>query len=177
MPDYKNGKLYKLQCDDGHYYIGSTCNELRFRLKGHKDESTKERANNRRVYNHIKSIGGWTHVRIVLIEECPCENKQQLVRKEDEMIRSCEKDPLCLNSYNPLQTPEERQQYKLQHHRDNKERELEQYRQWVLNNREKRREYMKEYNKQYAQRKRDEKKSQQDTNGRNTNESRNDTSS
>jgi predicted GIY-YIG superfamily endonuclease len=94
MPDYKNGKLYKLQCDDGYYYIGSTCDELRYRLNGHKKDSRKHSTP---LYQHINEIG-WDRVRIVLIEECPCENKQQLVRKEDEMIQLNLMNDLCLNT-------------------------------------------------------------------------------
>lgn len=50
------------------------------------------------MYTHINSIGGWTRVRIVFVEDCPCENKQQLIRKEDEHIRNHQSDTLCLNT-------------------------------------------------------------------------------
>jgi hypothetical protein len=116
MPDYKNGKLYKLQCDDGYYYIGSTCNELRFRLYGHKTDSKDE---NSKKYQHINTIG-WDRVRIVLVEDCPCENKQQLVRKEDMLIRSCEKDPLCLNSRRESHNRQEYYQENREHILENK---------------------------------------------------------
>jgi hypothetical protein len=95
MPEYLRGKIYKLQCDDGYYYIGSTCNDLRKRLWTHKADYNRNRQIS--CYNHIRDIGGWDRVRIVLIEDYPCENKEQLVRKEDTLIRTNQNDTFCLN--------------------------------------------------------------------------------
>jgi predicted GIY-YIG superfamily endonuclease len=94
MPDYSKGKVYKLQCEDGHYYIGSTCDRLSNRLCRHKVDSLRYES---RLYAYIKTIG-WECVRIVLIEEFPCESKEQLIRKEDEHIRHHQFDPMCLNT-------------------------------------------------------------------------------
>jgi hypothetical protein len=47
------------------------------------------------VYAHI--AGEWDKVRILLIEEFSCENKEQLRRKEDEYIQKELNNPLCLN--------------------------------------------------------------------------------
>lgn len=173
MPDYKNGKLYKLQCDDGHYYIGSTCNELRFRLYGHKTDSKKE---NNKKYQHINEIG-WDRVRIVLIEECPCENKTQLCRKEDEMIRKYQNDPLCLNSKRASCDKKE-------YYTENREHILENKRKYQQTQAEKIKErkanYYQQHKEEIKQKERDRynrNKSRQDTNGLHTHESRNDTSS
>lgn len=109
--DYKNGKIYKLQCDDGHFYIGSTATELHKRFYLHKSNS--KQAPNTRVYKHID--GKWDSVRIVLVEEFPCENKNQLRRKEDEYIRGVRADPLCLNvklAHNPDPPKRERKKEK-----------------------------------------------------------------
>jgi len=101
--DYKNGKIYKLQCDDGHFYIGSTVSTLVKRFGQHKCRAKK--TPEQRVYKHID--GKWDSVRIVLIEEFPCENKNQLVRKEDEHIRLHREDALCLNSNMAFRTKED----------------------------------------------------------------------
>ena len=106
--DYKNGKVYKLQCEDGHYYIGSTATELRKRFKGHKDKSTKPQKP--RVYQHIN--GEWHKVRIVLVEDFPCESRTHLVRREDEHIQAHREDPLCLNTYRAYLTDEEEKTHK-----------------------------------------------------------------
>ena len=77
---YEKSKIYKLQHEDGHFYIGSSTNELRVRLKQHKNKSKD--GNNRRVYQHINNE--WDKVRIILIESFVCANRQELVKKEDE---------------------------------------------------------------------------------------------
>lgn len=97
---YENAKVYKLQCADGHFYIGSTKENLPHRRAHHVAASKK--FPERRVYNHIN--GDWENVRIILIEECPCENREQLRRKEDEHIQRELKNQLCLNNmraFNP----------------------------------------------------------------------------
>jgi hypothetical protein len=95
MSDYSQAKIYKLQCDDGHYYYGGTAQPLDKRFEGHTYKSKAEE--DRKVYNHINKIG-WDRVRIELVEDYPCENKRQLLLKEDEYIRIHINDPLCLNS-------------------------------------------------------------------------------
>lgn len=102
MPDYSKGKIYKLQCEDGHFYIGSTCDELRKRFWVHKANSKRASSP---LYLHIGE--DWESVRIVLVEEFPCENKEQLIRKEDEHIRQHNNDPLCLNVRRAILTPTE----------------------------------------------------------------------
>lgn len=147
--DYKNSKIYKLQCEDGHYYIGSTATELRKRLKGHKDKSKE--SPNQRVYKHINELG-WDKVRIVLIEEYPCENKQQLTRKEDEVIRQHRDNPLCLNSMCASRTEEQyneyleqHKEYKKQWYEKNKDTVNEYKKSWYMQNRERILQKRKEY--------------------------------
>lgn len=144
MPDYSKGKIYKLQCDDGYFYIGSTCNELRYRLHGHKQDS---RDRTTRVYQHINEIG-WNCVRIVLIEEFPCENKQALVRKEDEYVRNHKNDSFCLNVRNANETKEEKQE----RHRITQQGYVERNRQRV---RDRNNQYHEEHREQILQRKRE----------------------
>jgi hypothetical protein len=90
---YSHSKIYKLQCDDGHFYFGSTCNELRVRLSGHKKDSVKYPT--QPVYKHIN--GNWDNVRIILVEEFSCEKRDELLRKENDYIQAELGNPLCLN--------------------------------------------------------------------------------
>ena len=77
--DYKNGKIYALRSHQtDKYYIGSTTQPLYKRLYGHKHSnrtSSKELVDN---YNDVY---------IELIEAFPCENKEQLTKRENELIR------------------------------------------------------------------------------------------
>jgi hypothetical protein len=128
--DYKNGKIYKLQCDDGYYYFGSSVTTLTKRLYHHKYKSKHQ--NKCHVYQHINTIG-WHRVRIVLVEDYSCENKQQLIRKEDEYIRLHKDNPLCLNMICAFRTPEQHAEQKKQRYEQNKEEILERKRQRLAN--------------------------------------------
>lgn len=107
MPDYCKSKIYKLQCDDGYFYIGSSTQPLHKRFADHKKQSLVENSN---VYKHINEIG-WDKVRIILVEDYSCENKQQLVRKEDSVIRTYKDDSMCLNMRVAFRTEEQKQEY------------------------------------------------------------------
>lgn len=106
---YSHSKIYKLQCNDGYFYIGSTCNKLRVRLSQHKIKSNTY--NDRKIYSHINSIG-WDNVRIILIEEFECNNKDELRQKEDEYIQKEINNELCLNSYCAYKTVEQTKEYR-----------------------------------------------------------------
>ena len=80
MPDYKNGKIYKLWSLEGDdIYIGSTINSLHKRLFHHKKPSNNCRS--KLLFEKYKEV------KIELIEEYVCENKAQLNRREGEIIR------------------------------------------------------------------------------------------
>ena len=101
---YENSKIYCLYCSDDYYYIGSTRNELRYRLGKHKVDSNSFPT--RKVYDHINKLG-WNNVKIQLLEDYPCETREELLKKENEYIRSCDGDPYCLNLKAAFQTAEE----------------------------------------------------------------------
>jgi predicted GIY-YIG superfamily endonuclease len=80
MPDYSQGKIYKIIDDcEGDIYIGSTTQTLRNRFKSHHifSDYGKEREN----------------CRIVLIEDYPCNTKQELEERERHFIQNCD----CIN--------------------------------------------------------------------------------
>lgn len=101
---YETGKIYKLECEDGHFYYGSTICDLRKRLYYHKKSSEKQPY---RVYQHINTIG-WDKVKIVLVENFSCENRQQLNQKENEYILLHKNSELCLNTIVSFHTEESR---------------------------------------------------------------------
>jgi hypothetical protein len=90
---YSRSSIYKLQCDDGYFYIGSTCNDLRVRFANHKRDGLKNPT--QPVYNHI--AGKWDNVRIILITTVNCNNKDELRRVENDYIQQNLNNPLCLN--------------------------------------------------------------------------------
>ena len=125
MPDYQKGKIYKLwspQGTDEEVYYGSTCNDLRFRKYGHK------RKDNFCSSNIL--FEKYDDVRIELVEDCPCNNKADLNKKEGEYIR----ENNCLNKNIAGRTDKE-------YYKDNKEKKKEQKREYYENNKEKTKEY------------------------------------
>jgi hypothetical protein len=85
MPDYKNGKIYKLWSPEGdEIYIGSTIQPLYKRFHHHKIA---------RACSSKILFEKYDDVRIELIECVPCDNKEQLNKKEGEYIRKLD----CIN--------------------------------------------------------------------------------
>src|ERR1700719_1319123 len=81
MPDYQNGKVYKIVNDtDDEIYVGSTCNTLAKRFGDHKYDAKYKP--NIKIYQKMNRIGK-EHFRIILIEEYPCNNKIQLISREE----------------------------------------------------------------------------------------------
>ena len=92
---YEYGKIYKIECNDGHYYIGSTTQPLCRRLYHHKQCSKKDNSN---IYQHIRTIGT-DNITIKLVEDYPCAIAKELRKREDEYIQQSKNDPLCLNQH------------------------------------------------------------------------------
>jgi hypothetical protein len=114
---YELSKIYRLQHDDGHFYIGSTITELRCRLNRHKTYAKNHPT--QRVYSHINSE--WDKVQIVLIEEFSCENKKELLRREDSYIQKELGNHLCLNHRRAFVTDEEINERQMKYNKANKE--------------------------------------------------------
>jgi predicted GIY-YIG superfamily endonuclease len=112
MEATKIGKIYKLQCPDGHYYYGSTTYKyLCQRLSHHKIDAEKPAYRKTKLYNHIKSIG-WDAIKMMLIEEVPYTCRDALRTKENEYVLQGYGDPKCLNHNRPIITEEQRKEYK-----------------------------------------------------------------
>lgn len=139
---YSNSKIYCLHCIDGYFYIGCTTNELRYRLSEHKLHSKK--IPERRVYKHILNLG-WDNVIIDLIEEFSCNNRKELLQKENEYIASNIDDEYCLNNNISFQTPEELKAKQMAYRQDNRDRILEYKEMYRKKNADKINEYTKQY--------------------------------
>ena len=85
MPNYANSKIYKLINDiNDDIYVGSTTQMLCRRMTEHRTDSS--RCENR-LYISAKTIGGFNeHFKIVLIENYPCKNKEELSSREQFYI-------------------------------------------------------------------------------------------
>lgn len=85
MPDYTNGKIYTIRHPDSEkYYIGSTCQPIHKRFNGHK---TKYINNILNPTSKILFELGVNDCYIELLENYPCNNKEELNKREGELIR------------------------------------------------------------------------------------------
>lgn len=134
---YEKSKIYKLQHEDGHFYIGSTYDDLRKRLNNHKSKSLL--SPERKVYNHIHNE--WDKVRILLIEEFSCENREQLNKREDEHIQQHIRNPLCLNFKGAMLNVEKRKDTRkkcnTEYYETRRDEIRQQQREYYIANREK----------------------------------------
>jgi hypothetical protein len=87
MPDYQQGKIYTIRCrtDDTMIYVGSTIQSLAKRWGSHKVSSKRELQKNYLIYRTINN--NWIDWYIELHSLCPCNSKEELERKEGEIIR------------------------------------------------------------------------------------------
>ncbi len=95
MPDYQNGKIYRLICSQtSKQYIGSTCANLKKRLSSHKVK-----------YNSTISRE-LINPTIELIEDYPCKTKEDLFKRERYYIEKLR----CINLNKPIVSEEERRE-------------------------------------------------------------------
>lgn len=150
MPDYKNGKIYAIRSHQtDKIYIGSTVDTLSRRMTGHRS-NYKQYRNKNNKYSFISSFNilEFDDAYIELLENCSCNSKEELLKREGELIRKT----TCVNKNIPDRTQKEWYQ-------DNKEK-LNEYRKI---NKEKiaiRRKKYREDNKEQIQKYREDNKEQ-----------------
>lgn len=95
MPDYQKAKIYKIWSPSNNLvYYGSTTQTLPQRLAKHLGNYkcyTKD--NTKTSYMTSYKILEYEDYKIELVEEYPCNNKSQLLKKEGEYIKNNE----CVN--------------------------------------------------------------------------------
>ena len=140
MSDYQKGKIYKLWSPSKNLvYYGSTVQTLSQRLAGHiVYYKNYEKTNH--YYSSFKILECEDY-KIELIEEYPCNNKQQLLKKEGEYIKANE----CVNKQiagrtkkeYKIDTKEQKSKYDKIYQKINEERRKEQSSQYRKNNKDK----------------------------------------
>jgi adenylate kinase family enzyme len=130
MPDYSLGKIYMVypkvdNADEGDVYYGSTTNTLSRRMSEHR---------NSKRCKILFDKYGVENCFIELVEEYPCETKEQLNKKEGEYIRSYK----CINKRIAGRTKKE-------WFRDNRDNLSEKHKDYYAENRDKILEQQKQY--------------------------------
>ena len=108
MTDYQKGKIYKLVSEHtDQIYIGSTVQKLCHRLSGHARDFRKGK--NKCTCKKMFELG---KVKIVLIENVPCNSKEELYKRERHYIENTN----CVNKCIPGRTVAENYQDKKEHY-------------------------------------------------------------
>ena len=128
---FQNGKIYKIVCNTTGlvYYGSSSSDKLRKRLASHKCDY-KRYLDGKRNYVSSFEILKNNNFEIILIENYPCNSRNELHTRERYYIENNE----CVNQCIPLRTPQE-------YREDNKEKIIEKHKNYYENNKEKIKEY------------------------------------
>jgi hypothetical protein len=149
MPNYQDGKIYKIVCNiTDECYIGSTTQPtLARRLTGHMTgyKSWKEGKSKKVTSYDIIDRGDY---QILLIENFPCNSKDELTAKEGEIIRQYRLDCGCANRCIAGRSKKEWND-------DNKVNIQLQHKQYREENKEKIQTYQREYDRQYREKNND----------------------
>ncbi len=141
MVNYQDGKIYKLvSFQTDKVYIGSTCQGLAVRKAEHK-RHLKSYKNGKKNYITAFELIKYEDVEIILIENFPCNTKEELYSRERIHIENNN----CINKAIPTRTKKEYklankekiQQYDDDYHQKNKQFISERQKKYYLANKEK----------------------------------------
>lgn len=147
MPDYSKGKIYTIRCrtDDSKIYIGSTIQPLAVRFGAHKRRSRTEET--KKLY--IEVNGDWDNWYIELYENYPCNSREELLKKEGEIIRQIGTLNSLIAGRSKKEWYIENTDKKHQYYIDNINKILEQRKQHYIENSDKIKDYLKEYREKH----------------------------
>jgi len=132
MPDYKQAKIYRIVNDSipDKVYYGSTCQKLSMRMSTHRCYARSKNNTSKQLFETGKAI-------IVLVEEFPCNSKEELLRRERYYIENNN----CINRNIPGRTIKDwridNQDYNKKYYENNKEKHKEYYKKYNKVNRKK----------------------------------------
>ena len=109
--DYSKGKIYIIRNSENDFtYIGSTCQTLAQRMAQHRRDMKYPKRQHYKLYQAMNELGVDAFY-IELLEDYPCQKKEELLKKEGETIRE-------LNSeFNKIISGRNRKEY----YQDNRE--------------------------------------------------------
>ena len=111
MDRFQRGKIYSIRAvGSDMVYIGSTISTLTHRISCHRSDFKAHQAGNRRYITSFKLIELEGHY-IELIENYPCADRNELNRREGQIIRETVG---CINKYTAGRT-------RYEYYQDNKE--------------------------------------------------------
>jgi len=148
MPNYQESKIYKIvDLNEEMVYVGSTCQKyLSIRMAQHRASYKREEyCSSHEIFNKY----GMENCKILLLENYPCNNREELCKKEGEFIKQLN----CVNKQIAGRTEKEYQK----EYRENNKDKIKEYRdnnkEYQKEYRENNKDYIKEYQKEYRAKK------------------------
>ena len=141
MPNYQDGKIYTIRCktDNELIYVGSTVEKLSRRMAGHRGKSKK--TPNSKFYSKVND--NWDNWFIELYELYPCNTKEDLQKREGEIIRKIGNLNHIINGRTQKEYYADNIDRRKKYSEDNKDKRKE----YCKNNKDKIKGKSKEYNK------------------------------
>ena len=152
MPNYQNGKIYKIYSyENADVYYGSTVESLSARIAKHRCQM-KLYKEGKKNYMTSFIILELTSAKIELVENYPCNTKEELLQREGYYI----KNNNCVNKVIPDRNKKEWiednkeyiSKYQKEYREEHQEANINAMKEWYQKNKEYRKEYMKKYNQQ-----------------------------
>ena len=146
MPNYLNGKIYTIRNRNeiSLIYVGSTVQSLAKRFGGHKIDSISDKCKNILLYKEVNN--DWSNWYIELYELFPCNSKEELHKREGEIIR-------LIGNLNTNIAGRTIKEYK----EDNKDKILEQKKEYREDNKEKLKKYYEDNKEKFKKYREDNK--------------------
>lgn len=133
MPNYQNGKIYCIRSHQiEEVYVGSTTQPLSVRIGEHR-RTYKGYINGKRTYLSVFEMMKYADCYIELVEDFPCNSKEQLCGREGHFIRE-------MNSVNKKIEGRTKAEWRV----DNREKILADQKEYNRKNKKKRSEYYQE---------------------------------
>lgn len=146
MPDYNQGKIYRLTCSNlDLVYYGSTTLTLNRRLNRHKNSYKRWLNDNTLNCEVSRVLFEAGDVEIDLVMDCPCESKRYLEEVEETFITNDE----CVNMKRAYMTKEDQKEHIRKYKTSEKGKEKNRESMRLYRQTDKGKAYFKEYNKQY----------------------------
>ena len=155
MSDYSKSVIYMIKKKDDdnieNVYVGSTKDFMK-RKHSHKKScnNPNSKGYNIKLYQYIRNNGGWDEWIMVVIQDYPCDSREELEEREDQIM--CEiKSKLNNNRANrswkeyKIDNKEKVLEKQKEYRELNKEKVKEKHKKYCENNKEKITEQMKKY--------------------------------
>lgn len=156
MPDYSKSKIYAIRSfQTDECYIGSTCQNLAMRLGGHKRNYKSWKNGKTNFTSSFILLDKYDDCHIELIEDVECKSKEELNRREGQVIRNTEN---CVNKQIAGRTQKEYQTDNLnkikklnkEYYSENLDEIKKRHKEYYIDNTDMLIEYQKKYNKENA---------------------------